>query len=89
MGKIVVDGQTYDDPSLVPNMGSLTCVAIRGNQRDYEGFVQDRLLLPKYDNLATGSSATLVDPNGVEATIIGKYFAHTKQWIDLRGGVIV
>ena len=40
-------------------------------------------------DLGTGSSATLIDPNGIEDTIIAKYYASTKQWLDMRGGVIV
>ena len=45
--------------------------------------------MPKYVDLGTGSSALLIDPNGAESTIIGKYDAPTKQWLNLKGGVIV
>ena len=86
---VVFDGQTYENESEIPNMGSIQCVEVRGNQRDYQGFVQDSQKLPKYDDLGTGSSATLIDPNGIEDTIIAKYYESTKQWLDMRGGVIV
>ena len=86
---VVFDGQTYENESEIPDMGSIQCVEVRGNQRDYQGFVQDSQKLPKYDGLGTGSSAILIDPNGVESTIIGKYDAPTKQWLNMKGGVIV
>lgn len=86
---VVFDGQTYENEGEIPDMGSIQCVEVRGNQRDYQGFVQDSQKLPKYDDLGTGSSAILIDPNGVESTIIGKYDAPTKQWLNMKGGVIV
>ena len=86
---VVFDGQIYENENDIPDMGSIQCVEVRGNQRVYQGFVQDKQKLPKYDDLATGSSAKLVDPNGVEKTIIGNYDAQTKRWINLKGGVIV
>ena len=86
---VVFDGQTYENENDIPDMGSIQCVEVRGNQRDYQGFVQDSQKLPKYDDLGTGSSATLIDPNGTESTIIGKYDAPTKNWYNLKGGVIV
>ena len=86
---VVFDGHTYENESEIPNMGSIQCVEVRGNQRDYQGFVKDSQKLPKYDDLETGSSATLFDPNGTESTIIGKYDAPTKTWYNLKGGVIV
>ena len=86
---VIIDGQKYNEGDTIHDLGSLQCVEVRGKQRDYQGFVQDKQKLPKYDDLATGSSATLIDPNGVESTIIGKYDEQTKTWYDLRGGVIV
>jgi hypothetical protein len=86
---VVFDGQTYENENEIPNMGSIQCVEVRGTQRDYQGFTADKLKLPKYDNLGTGSTATLIDPNGVESTIIGKYDAPTKRWLNMKGGVIV
>ena len=86
---VVFDGQTYENENDIPDMGSIQCVEVRGNQRDYQGFVQDSQKLPKYDDLGTGSNATFIDPNGTESTIIGKYDALTKTWYNLKGGVIV
>ena len=86
---VVFDGQTYENENDIPDMGSIQCVEVRGNQRDYQGFVQDSQKLPKYDDLGTGSNAALIDPNGTESTIIGKYDALTKTWYNLKGGVIV
>lgn len=86
---VVFDGQTYENENDILDMGSIQCVEVRGNQRDYQGFVQDSRKLPKYDDLGTGSNATLFDPNGTESTIIGKYDAPTKTWYNLKGGVIV
>lgn len=85
----VYDGQTYKPGEEIWELGSLQCTEVRGNQRDYQGFIKDKDKLPKYDNLATGSSAILIDDTGAESTIIAKYDAPTKQWLDLRGGVIV
>lgn len=85
---VVFDGQTYENENDIPDMGSIQCVEVRGNQRDYQGFVQDAQKLPKYDDLGTGSNAILIDPNGTESTIIGKYDAPTKTWYNLKGGVI-
>jgi hypothetical protein len=86
---VVIDGQTYKEGDTIHELGSLQCVEVRGEQRDYQGFIQDKDKLPKYEDLATGSSALLIDPDGVESTIIGKYDAPTKQWLNLKGGVIV
>ena len=86
---VVIDGQTYNEGDTIHELGSLQCVEIRGNQRDYQGLLKDKLKLPKYDNLGTGSSATLIDETGTESTIIGKYDAQLKQWLNLKGGVIV
>ena len=86
---VVIDGQTYNEGGTIHELGSLQCVEIRGNQRDYQGLLKDKLKLPKYDNLGTGSSATLIDETGTESTIIGKYDAQLKQWLNLKGGVIV
>lgn len=86
---MVVDGQRYEKGQDVPDLGNLVCVEVIGNKRKYQGYTEDKLKLPKYDNLGDGSSATLIDPNGVEKTIIAKYYATPKQWLDMRGGVIV
>lgn len=44
----------------------------------------------KGKHLGTGSMAELIDPNGVEEIIIGRYDAQTKHWYHYpEGGVIV
>lgn len=86
---VVIDGQTYNEGETIHELGSLQCVEVRGNQRDYQGLIKDKDKLPKYENLGTGSSATLIDETGAESTIIGKYDAQLKQWLNLMGGVIV
>lgn len=85
----VVDGQTYYPGQEIWDLGSLQCIEVRGTQRDYQGFLSDKLKLPKYDDLGTGSSATLIDDKGVESTVIAKYDAPTKTWYNFMGGVIV
>lgn len=87
---MVIDGHRYKKGEEIPDLGSLQCVDdTRSPQRDYQGFIQDAQKLPKYDDLATGSSATLIDPTGSQSTVIGKYDAPTKTWYNLKGGVIV
>lgn len=89
MSKVKVDGKYYEEGT-EPDLGSIQCISDeRSPQREYFGYVQDKDKLPKYDDLATGSSVKLVDPNGVEKTIIGNYDAQTKRWISVKGGVIV
>ena len=85
------DNHEYESKDLIPDFGSIECVwsSEDGRTRNYQGHTIDAQKLPKYDDLATGSSATLIDPNGIEDTIIAKYYASTKQWLDMRGGVIV
>lgn len=90
MEVIVRDGQNYKEGETPWDLGSLQCIDEDGNQRYYHGFVQDKNKLPKYDNLGTGSMAELIDPNGVEEIIIGRYDAQTKHWYHYpEGGVIV
>ena len=88
MAKIKVDGKYYEEGT-EPNFGSIQNVGVRGSQRDYQGLIADKDKLPKYDDLATGSSATLIDPTGTESTIVAKYDAQLKQWLNLKGGVVV
>ena len=75
---IVIDGQTYNEGDTIHELGSLQCVEVRGNQRDYQGLIKDKDKLPKYDDLGTGSSALCVD-NGD----FYKYEATTKTWYKL------
>jgi len=80
---IIFDGQAYDDPAAIPDMGSLECTDVVGNKRSYFGFVSDRDKLPTYDGLASGSDATLVDPTGGSSTIVLYYHKPTKTWYPL------
>ena len=79
---VVFDGQVYESADLIPQMGSLECIGINGQQRSYFGLVADKPLLPTYDNLASGSDATLVDPAG-GPTIVCMYHAGSKTWYQL------
>lgn len=80
---IEIDGQTYNAGDVIPDLGSLECIGSSGNQRAYFGFLEDESKLPKYKNLATGSSATLVDRNRVESTIVLRYHSLTEEWYRL------
>lgn len=83
------DGQEYASESEAPDLGGLICIGVDGNKRHYQGHTQDVLKLPIYDNLGHGSTAKLIDPDGVEKTIIGNYDAYTKHWLNLKGGILV
>lgn len=74
---IIVDGQTYYPGQEIPDFGSLVCTEVEGNRRKYEGKYKHRNLLPKYDNLGTGSSAFLSDSGNF---VLLKYYADTKTW---------
>lgn len=88
--RTIIDGQHYEVGDEIWDLGLLECVEVRdGNQRDYQGPISEKWKLPKYDNLGTGSTATLVDPTGAESTIIAKYQSSTKTWYNMRGGVVV
>ena len=87
---MVVDGQKYKKGQEIWDLGSIQCISDeKSPQRSYFGYVQDKNKLPKYPSLATGSSAKLLDPNGVEKTIIANYDAQTQRWINLKGGIVV
>lgn len=79
----VYDGQTYPDESFKPDLGNLVCIGVNGTQRSYFGFLEDESKLPTYDNLASGSDATLVDKAGASATKVLYYHAPTKAWYAL------
>lgn len=74
---IIYDGHSYDDASQIPDLGSLVCTAASGNIRSYEGKYSDKVKLPKYDDLRTGSSAFLSDGGKF---VLYKYYADTKTW---------
>ena len=86
---IKVDGKEYENEADAPDLGSIMCVGTEGNKRFYQGQTQDALKLPIYDDLGHGSGATLIDPNGAQETIIGKFDAYIKHWVKLEGGIIV
>lgn len=73
----IQDGHLYKIGENIPDMGSLTCTSFTGNIRNYEGYNADASKLPTYDDLATGSSATLVDGTDLK---IYKYVASNKTW---------
>lgn len=75
---IVVDGQSYADASAVPNFGSIECIGVDGAKRDYIGLEVDKTRLPKYDNLAGGSSCLMLDTGRVYM-----YLAYNKTWYGL------
>ena len=84
------DGHEYEKETDIPDFGSIQNIwsSADGKTRNYLGFPKDALKLPKYDDLATGSKATLIDPDGVEETIVAYYFANIKNWVKLEGGVV-
>lgn len=86
---VIIDGQTYQKGDEIWDLGSLQCTEANGTQRSYQGFLKDKSKLPKYDDLATGSSAVLIDNMGIESTVFAKYDAQTKTWYNLMGGVVV
>ena len=64
--KIFFDGEYYDDPSDVPDLGSweATCSPYE-KCRTYQGLSTDVSKLPTYDDLLTGSTAFCVDTGEV------------------------
>lgn len=84
------DNHEYESKDLIPDFGSIECVwsSEDGRTRNYQGHTVDAQKLPKYDDLATGSKATLIDPDGIDSTIIAYYDAPLKKWLNLKGGVV-
>lgn len=74
-----IDGHSYKKGDEIPDLGSLVCTSEEDNGRirGYEGHYSDRNKLPKYDDLATGSSAFL--SNGGKFVLF-KYYEDTKTW---------
>ena len=72
---VVVDGHTYENESLAPDLKSIACVDAVGNIREYRCLSADVSLLPKYDDLATGSSCLVQDTSEYY-----EYNAYSKQW---------
>lgn len=80
---IVVDGQHYEKGEEIWDLGSLIATEVNGNQRTYIGFLEDAKKLPKYNDLASGSTAILIDPAGTEETIVLSYHSKTQTWYKL------
>lgn len=62
MSRVRIDGVWYDDPSQVPDLGSLKCVRESGPGnmiREYRGLSEDVSKLPHY--VLTGSSCFFID----------------------------
>lgn len=72
---IIYDGQEYENKEQIPDMGSICCVSVNGNQREYRGLSEDFDKLPKYENLATGSSCLFLDTGKY-----AEYMAYNKTW---------
>lgn len=79
--RVVHDGHTYEAGDDVPDFGSIECTSVEGNKRSYTGNskdfkkLKDASLSDKYGDLATGSSALLVDLGEVH-----KYIKETRSW---------
>lgn len=58
---IIHDGQIYNDGDPVHDLGSFQLTGYDGNKRFYTGLSADVGKLPKYDNLATDSTARCID----------------------------
>ena len=71
----VYDGQIYEDNAPVHDLGSFECTGTEGNKRFYTGFSADVGKLPKYDDLATDSTAKCLDTGDFYY-----YHAPTKTW---------
>ena len=69
------DGQTYQPGEEIHDLGSFECVDYSGNKRYYSGLSADVDKLPKYDNLATDSTAKCLDTGDFYY-----YYAPTKTW---------
>lgn len=77
-GFTIFDGQWYQKGDEIWDLGSFECTSIDGLKRNYEGLSADVPKLPKYENLATGSSALCLDTGDYY-----KYHAKTKTWYKL------
>lgn len=78
--KIFQDGQIYKPGDTIPNLGSLVGTDMGNGQRKYEGKNLDANKLPKYPDLATGSSASLTASDGLH---VWKYEATAKKWQEI------
>lgn len=74
---IEVDGHFYEKIEDAPDLGGLVGHINPDGTRSYEGHYSDRMKLPRYDDLVTGSSAFLSDNGSFK---LFKYYADTKTW---------
>ena len=71
------DGHLYNNASEVPDMGTIVCTSFVGKLRNYAGLLSDKDKLPVYDDLKTGSTASLVSDDGISVFM---YESTTKKW---------
>lgn len=74
---MIYDGHYYKAGDELPELGSLVCTGVEGKIRQYEGKYSDKDKLPRYDDLATGSSAFLSNDGNF---VLYKYYADTQTW---------
>ena len=58
---IIYDGQTYEDSSQVPDLGTIECVKVEGKIRHYVGMSDDESKLDVITYVATGSTCIMAD----------------------------
>lgn len=74
--KVMVDGQLYGEGETPWDLGSFECVDVEGKKRHYSGLSADAPdKLPKYDDLATDSTAKCLDTGDFYY-----YHAPSKTW---------
>lgn len=71
----MIDGHIYEGGETIPDLGSLECIGYDKGKREYQGLSGDADKLPVYDDLATGSSAMMVDTGEFYL-----YQATTRTW---------
>lgn len=73
---IEFDGHLYEEGQPIPDIGRWVHVGDPdAKRRDYMGYVADKDLLPKYDDLETGSTAQALD-----ADYYAIYHSITREW---------
>lgn len=76
------DGHWYtskDDPN-IPDLGSLVCTDANNGQRNYCGLLSDKAKLPTYDDLMSGSTASLLSTSGLTVLM---YERTNKTWYEI------
>lgn len=77
---IIYDGQKYENKEDIPDLGSLVGTDDGNGKRSYDGKLEDFDKLPTYDDLETGSSASLVSDSGLT---VCKYVGSEKKWYQI------